>query len=1161
MRWMASRYGWVSRTRQIGDRTAGRLGLSGCRPLLCLLICLLFAGAMPAAAAPKRTGGDALDLPEPVQRTVKYFGDIHPLLAEHCVSCHGPEKQKGGLRLDSREMALAGGESYGPAIVPGKSAESPLLLFMAHLEPGMEMPPKEDDKLAAEALALVRAWIDQGAEWPATAGPKTNGGSTLGNQEMFFQKAATHWSFQPVTKADAASLVHGAATIDRLVDSTRQEKGLPGSPRAAAATLLKRLHFDLTGLPPAPEELDRFVADFARDADAAVTAKVDELLDSPHFGERWGRYWLDIARYADAQDFFPAQDLRYPFAWTYRDYVIAAFNTDKPYYQFIREQLAADLLGLPEDDPTLAALGLLTVGPRFLRKTDEQINDRIDVVTRGLMGLTVACARCHDHKFDPIPTADFYALYGVFESSVIPDPLPVIAPPHIKADPTLRAEYETARGKVRTSIDALNVRERTKAITETVANPQAYFDALAEVLSGKKSIGAILNTTKLSPVALPSLNVQRTAVKKASADPKNAVLAPLAKLMAAPSRQQLQMLETMLDSGIAPGTDTAIHPLVLSVLREKKPATEEAVVRACGSILAAATAEPDDDSKRQVREAFTASDSLLDFPLAEVEKTAATSVDARKEYTKAYAELAELENTHPGAPVRAMVLKDADKPVKPVVFVRGDAKNRGDAVDRRFLSVLDPQKTPFSPTQSGRKELAEHIAGPANPLTPRVWANHVWRHLLGRPLVKTTGDFGLQSEPPTHPQLLDWLASALVQRGWSTKQLVRDIVTSATYQQASADRPDGTEKDPDNNWLWRANRRRLDLEAMRDAMLVVSGRFDPAMGGRAVPLSTAPFTGRRTIYGAVNRVQMDPMFGTFDFPSPDMANTERAQTSVPQQALFALNDAFIIEQARALAARAIEETAGVEAGTDIAVTRAMYRRVFQRPPSPEEESLARRLMADAVAAPGDVARGTWQNGFGSADPAVPRDRGFTPLAHFDPQAKRYQGAATFPDREHGFVSVSAGGGHPGDGIGMASVRRWTAPDDGEVAISGEISVGATGGGDGIRARIISSRAGQLGEWIVDRSNGVSSATLIPKVQVVAGEILDFTVDCRETTTSDGYRWAPVLRSLQMPEQSSGFQNTLWDAQADFVAPPPPRLTPLEQMAQALLMTNEFMFVD
>jgi mono/diheme cytochrome c family protein len=368
-------------------------------------LALAAGAAIPAAAAPaKRPALDTAALPEPVRRPVKYFGDVHPVLAEHCVSCHGPDKQKGGLRLDSREAALAGGSSYGPAIVPGKSGESPLLLFMAHLEPDMEMPPDEE-RLPDNTLAVLRAWIDQGAKWPAKSGTATGGGAELGNQELFFQKATTHWAFQPVAPADAASLKQGPVAIDGFIAARLREKGLQPSPRADARTLLRRLHFDLTGLPPTPEELEAFAAAFARDADAAVAAKADELLASPHFGERWGRFWLDLARYADTQDFQAQADLRYPFAWTYRDYVVGAFNSDKPYDVFLREQLAADQLGYPDNDPRLAALGYLTVGPRFRRRTDEVINDRIDVVTRGLMGLTVACARCHDHKYDPIPTA------------------------------------------------------------------------------------------------------------------------------------------------------------------------------------------------------------------------------------------------------------------------------------------------------------------------------------------------------------------------------------------------------------------------------------------------------------------------------------------------------------------------------------------------------------------------------------------------------------------------------------------------------------------------------------------------------------------------------------------------------------------------------------
>jgi mono/diheme cytochrome c family protein len=1118
--------------------------------------CILLI-ALPAIAETKRAGGDALDLPEPVKRPVKYFGDIHPVLAAHCVSCHGPEKQKGGLRLDSREMALMGGSGYGPAIVPGKSEESPLILFMAHVEPEMEMPPKKDP-LPDSTIAVLRAWIDQGAVWPGKGLDPDQ--KILGNQPLFFEKALTHWSFQPVVEATAESLQQGPATIDALVDARRREKGLTASPRADAPTLLKRLHFDLTGLPPSDSEMKTFVAAFANDADAAISAKVDELLASPHFGERWGRYWLDIARYADTQDFFPTVDLRYPFAWTYRDYVIGAFNDDKPYGQFIREQIAADLLGLKDDDPALAAMGFLTVGPRFLRRTEEQINDRIDVVTRGLMGLTVACARCHDHKYDPIPTADFYALHGIFNSSEIPESLPEITLTSVKVDAKVHADYEAKKAAALKAVADLTSGLRTKAIENVKAKPEAYFDALCRLEFDKKTMTKVLSDTKLSEVALDPLVRQWKALTKSPEALQDAVLGPLVKVAAAPAAQQAELLEALLSSGQAPETNPSTHPLVQEVIQEKKPDNLAALVRAYGSVLAAARKLPE-GAGGPVLDAFLKKDSLLDFQLADVERVARPSVESRKDYAKVDPAVAEVEATHPGAPTRAMVMKEKAKMVKPVIFVRGDPARRGDAVDRRFLEVLEPKKTPFPETQSGRRELAERISSPTNPLTPRVWANQVWRHLLGQALVKTTSDFGLQSDPPSHPQLLDWLASAFIQRNGSTKQIVRDIVLSATYQQTSTNRPDAANVDKENTWLWRANRRRLDFESMRDAMLATSGLLDPAVGGRAADLSTSPFTGRRTIYGFVDRTNLDPLFTTFDFPSPDISNTQRTETLVPQQALFALNDAFIIEQARKLAAD-VEKAAAKTPGDKVTMeTRELYRRVYQRVPLPKEESLARSLLADATTPESETLPGSWQLGFGSADPTVARSGAFTSLPYFDAATKRYQGSRVFPDKDYGFVSLTASGGHPGAGLEKATIRRWIAPRAGEFSIGGEISVGAKGSGDGIRARIISSRSGQIGEWIVDRSNGISATTTLPKVTVKAGEILDFTVDCRETTTSDGFRWVPTIRLLVMPEKTPKNMRTVWDSQADFKAPPPPKLTPLEQMAQALIITNEFMFID
>ncbi len=1125
--------------------------------LLCAFT--LFTVAISASAAPvkMRPGLDMSALPEPVNRPVKYFGDVHPVLVEHCVSCHGPKKQKGGLRLDSLEAALTGGSTYGPAIVPGRSAESPLIIFMAHLEPDMEMPP-EKPMLSEQTIAVLRTWIDEGAKWPSM-GPAvaSTGGVALGDQTAIFKKAATHWAFQPVPKATSSSLEAGAETIDGFVSTRLQTRGLQRSQAADARTLLKRLHFDLTGLPPSPEETEQFAQTFAQDPHAAVAAKVDELLASPRFGERWGRFWLDLARYADTQDFFPQPDLRYPFAWTYRDYVIDAFNADKPYDAFIREQIAADQLGLKDNDPTLAALGYLTVGPRFLKRTDEIINDRIDLITRGLMGMTVACARCHDHKYDPIPTADFYALYGVFTSTEDLTTLPEISRLNVKTDPKIRAAYEDARAKGKKALSDFVLNLKNKAVADIAAKPELYFDALCQMeLKKTADVRKLISSNKMMETALTPLGQQWATLKRGGKWADNPVLAPLAGIAAAATPEnKFSVIQTVLQTGRVPNGKVDIQPTVLTALRETRPQDEEAVVRLYGGLLATAK-DATDYELNQLTNAFFGEDGWLDLTLKDVENAHRLQAGGRKDLEKFEAIISELEATHPGAPARAMAVKDKPKPVTPAIFIRGDAARRGDPVERRFLQVLDPAKTPFTADHSGRLELAEKIASADNPLTPRVWANHVWQHLLGRPLVKTCGDFGLQAEPPTHPELLDWLASALIQRGWSTKQLVRDIVLSATYQQSSAERAEAATLDVDNQLLWRANRRRMDFEAMRDAMLFTSGQLDLATAGRAVSLSTEPFSGRRTIYGFVDRVNLDPLFTTFDFPSPDLASTERTQTLVPQQALFALNDSFIVSQARALAKQAQEAS---EKNVDPMASIAwLYRQVYQRNPEKSEAQLAREFLTDTAALRSKTPNGSWQFGVGNADPSVPRAGAFQELPYFDPQAKRYQGGRVFPDPQFTFTSLSATGGHPGAGLAHAAVRRWVAPYDGTFDISGELSVGRQGTGDGVRARVISSKKNLLGEWIADQS---TPRTELKNVRFTAGEIVDFTVDCRETTTADGFRWIPTIRLVVQAEKAPKNLQTVWDAQADFKAPPPPKLQPLEQVAHALLMTNEFLFLD
>jgi hypothetical protein len=423
-------------------------------------------------------------------------------------------------------------------------------------------------------------------------------------------------------------------------------------------------------------------------------------------------------------------------------------------------------------------------------------------------------------------------------------------------------------------------------------------------------------------------------------------------------------------------------------------------------------------------------------------------------------------------------------------------------------------------------------------------------------LVKTTGDFGLQSEAPLQLELLNWLASALLERGWSTKRLIRDILLSNTYQQSSAERADAATADVENSLFWRANRRRMDFEAMRDAILSASGHLDPKLGGRAVNLSSEPFSGRRTLYGFVDRTNIDPLFNTFDFPSPDIVNTERSQTLVPQQALFALNDSFIIQQARRLLT---EAAAAATPGPD--TVQWLYRRLFLRPPTAEETRIAHGFLEETGGIHPETPGGSWQYGFGNADPAADRRVAFEPFPHFDPQTKRYQGARTFPAPKHGFVSLSAGGGHPGKGIKLAAIRRWIAPHDGVFALTGELSLSPKGSGDGVRARVISSLSGLRAEWVMDRSGPLTMATEAPTLALQAGEILDFSVDSLENDTSDGFRWAPVLRVHASSEKPASAMQSAWDAQAEFKGPPPVKLHPLEQLAQALLITNEFLFLD
>ena len=734
---------------------------------------------------------------------------VRPVLFQRCFGCHGAAQQMGALRLDTRASVLRGGNN-GPAIQSGDPDKS-LLIRAIRYDGERKMPPT--GKLAPEEIAALTEWVRLGAPWPST--PVSVASPAAPNGDFIITPAQRRfWSFRPVNEPPLPKVRLSTwiqSPIDRFVLAKLEAKGLHPAPPADRRTLLRRASFDLIGLPPTPAEIQAFLQDRSPNAFAKV---VDRLLASPRYGERWGRHWLDVARYADTKGYVFTEDPVYHSAYTFRDYVIRAFNTDLPYDQFLKEQLAADLL--PHTDPrSLAALGFLTLGRRFLNDPVLINDDRIDVTCRGLMGLTVACARCHNHKFDPIPTKDYYALYGVFASSVEPNPPIAISP---------------------------------KAQNDAYAAHQAQLDALHKEADGL-------------------IQAQCARLRKRAGQPT---------------------------STLPPTALEALHKTT-----DGKPVEEEV----------AAKLAPYFDG------------------------------DAREKLKALQQTMDTLKRTFPPAPEYAMALQDAAKPVEPKVFIRGNPNNPGDTVPRRFLEVLSgPVRRSFT-QGSGRLELAQDIADRQNPLTARVMVNRIWMYHFGAGLVRTPGDFGVRGEPPTHPELLDWLAWRFMADGWSIKKLHRRILLSSAYQQSSQSNPKGDAVDPENRLLGRQNRQRLDLEALRDSLLALSGQLDTTLGGPSVEITTAPYSTRRTVYGFIDRQNLQSLFRTFDFASPDTSSAQRHQTTVPQQALFFMNSPFVIEQVRFLAHR--PEFAVTDYSPRI---RALYRLLFGRAPDATELAFGRHYL-------------------------------------------------------------------------------------------------------------------------------------------------------------------------------------------------------------------------
>ena len=1038
---------------------------------------------------------------------------VRPVLVEHCYECHSAKakKLKGKLRLDSREAVLRGGET-GPAVVAGSPEESLLISAVRYHDKDLQMPPPKDDvsrKLGDQVIADLVEWVKIGAPMPAGANRPPP------------DSAPTHWAFQP-PKAQALPDVKDAAwvktDIDRFILAKLEAAGLKPAPHADRRTLIRRTTFDLTGLPPTPDDVAAFIADTTPDAFAKV---VERLLASPHYGERWGRHWLDVARYSDTKGYVYAREERtFVHAWAYRDWVVRAFNEDLPYDRFLLLQIAADQL-VPPDSPDLAAMGFITGGRRFIGVTRDIIDDRIDVVTRGTMALTAACARCHDHKYDPIPTRDYYSLYGVFascEERLV----------NLGAEIT-DAEYSKRAKKFSDTM----TKRRDEAAARLRARVGEYLAAQSELQKyPEEGFDQILPPEDLIPASVRRWRdyLHRT---KDSIDPIFAPWHALAKLsaedFAAQAPAALEQLFREHRESLNPVVATAFATPP-KTLRETADRYGRVFAEASDPALVSFLNDP--RSPTSVPDTGIIDNELF-FPTAACEELWKLQGDVDRWLIQTAA-----------TPPHALILADREPERNPRVFIRGNPARQGDEVPRQFLKVLaGPNRRPFQ-KGSGRLELAQAITRPDNPLTARVMVNRVWQHHFGTGLVRTPSDFGLRAEAPSHPELLDWLALEFIRTGWSVKALHRLILSSAVYQQGDATIPPA---DPDNRLLARFPRQRLDFEQMRDAMLAVTGELDLTVGGKPAELLTAA-NKRRTLYGLVDRQFLPSTFRVFDFANPDIHIAQRHATTVPQQALFFLNNTFVADRARAL----LTHPFIAKEPTNLLRVNQLFRAVFQRSPTRHETETALRFLAAAESEAAKVepppAPSAWSYGWGEYDEAAKRAKSFTPLPYFT--GKAWQGAAEWPNTTLGWAQLTADGGHPGDDRQHACIRRWTAPQDAIVSISGEL-VHEPEVGDGIRAFVVSSRHGELKAATVHHSREPMSAT---GIDVKQGDTIDFIVDIRDGLNSDQFLWSPAIACT----------GAIWDAKKEFRGPLPANAQPLkpwEQYAHVLLLANEFSFVD
>jgi hypothetical protein len=1098
---------------------------------------------------------------------------IRPVLVERCYECHGEKKTKGGLRLDTREATLKGGDT-APALVAGDPTKSLLVKAIHWADKDFQMPPKE--KLPDGVIADFEQWIKMGAPDPRIQARQVT------QIEKHLEAAKAHWAFQPLPAVSAD------ATIDGFIDAKLATAKLTPAPPADKRTLMRRAYLDLLGVLPTDEEVQGFTSN---DDPQAWAQLIDRLLSDPRYGERWGRHWLDVARYADNQGSIGgsvADDL-YPYAFSYRDYVIGAFNADLPYDRFITEQLAADLVLKGGDNRSLAALGFLTVSRQYDRRLDNDvIDDRIDVIGRGLLGLTIGCARCHDHKLEPVTTKDYYGLYGVLMSCKSPDVLPTLS--GVAPTEENRA-YDTENKKLRAEYAGTIGGMVEDAFRREWPHVGSLLLAVHDTKGVSSRTDSRLRSGLLKERALNFTLYDQIILAKPEFWTKNAALFGPWQALAKLGQEEFATAAAALSTQFAANSDHALDPAVAALFDGAPPANLEEVAKRYDGLFgkvidrwfaenaAALTRCRELDAKdlgvptkllyetiiRRITDLmwtgevkpgdgpanlFRSKEGPWSFGALSTFYATQSGIIIEPEsrpLLKAAREITKLDAEHPGAPVRAMALEES-KPFDAKVFVRGNPLQKGPDAPRGFLQTLTRPGAPeFPKDASGRLQLAQAIT--QHPLTARVIVNRVWQGHFGEGLVRSSSDFGFRGERPSHPELLEHLAAWFLAHGQSFKELHRVIMLSQTYRRSSVWSGAG---DPDNRLLARFPARPLEFEPFRDAALQVSGRLDGRAGGKPVDLTqNTPTSLRRTVYGFVDRKTTPGLYRAFDFPDASFTTAKRSRTALSPRALLLLNSPLFHESARSLAQRVAQH-----ASDEALRVEFLYRQVFQRAPTPEE---AARALAFLAAYPQrDLVQPEaqdWQYGFGEFDPETKTVKNFAPLKSYD--GKKWRSDVALADGKKGDIMLDPQGGNTGPLAQHSSVRRWTAPLDGRISIEAEL-IHHQEQGEGVSAFIVHSRLGLLGEW---RAHYESKMTAVKEFAVQRGDVIDFIV--RSQAGAETYRWAPVIK---MPTATLPGMKDLarrWDAKLDFANPaqPPVPMTAWEELCHVMLMSNEFAWLE